>query len=89
MVRVVFPASGFERKLVKFLRCHQGLDPDVDKAVKLLEKDLFAPQLNTHKLHGKLAKSYGCNINYQYRIVFSFDEKYVYLENIGSHDDVY
>jgi mRNA-degrading endonuclease YafQ of YafQ-DinJ toxin-antitoxin module len=40
-------------------------------------------------LHGQMSKSYGCDINYSYRIVFSFDEKFVYLESIGPHDDVY
>lgn len=51
--------------------------------------DIFSPSLETHKLHGKMAKSYACSVNYYYRIVFSFDDQYIYLESIGSHDDVY
>lgn len=74
---------------MKFIRFHPDLQKDIRKALTLLSQDLNSPILKTHKLHGKLKDSYSCNINYQYRIVFSYDKNYVYLESIGSHDDVY
>lgn len=89
MTRIILPLPIFERRLVKFLKYHPELKQDTYKTIRLLENDIFLPSLKTHKLHGKFDGSYGCNIDYQYRIVFSFDEKFVYLENIGSHDDVY
>lgn len=89
MVRIIFPLPSFERKLVKFLKLHKELDPDVTRVVRLLELDINSPLLKTHKLHGKMSVSYACKINYNFRIIFSFDSKYVYLESIGSHDDVY
>ena len=74
---------------MKFIRFHPDLERDVKITLRLLSQDLNSPKLKTHKLHGKLKDSYSCNINYQYRIVFSYDKNYVYLESIGSHEDVY
>ncbi len=88
-MRTIFPSEAFDRKLIRFLKLHKEMFKDVLRTTRLLEHDIRASSLKTHKLHGKLAKSHACSINYHYRIVFSFDEKYIYLESIGSHDDVY
>ena len=58
------------------------------KYFERLEKDVFIPSLKTHKLHGNMSKVYACSVNYDFRIIFSFDSKYVYLESIGTHDEV-
>lgn len=89
MVRIIFPLSAFERKLIKLLKSHKELDVDITCAIKLLGKDINSPSLKTHKLHGSMSTSYACSVNYNYRIVFSFDSKYIYLESIGTHDEVY
>ncbi|MBP6858464.1 MAG: type II toxin-antitoxin system mRNA interferase toxin, RelE/StbE family [Candidatus Pacebacteria bacterium] len=89
MAREIFPLPAFERRLEKFLNYHPNMDSDVKRALKFLVRDVHYPRLKTHKLHGKMKESYACSINYQYRISFTFDEKYIYLESIGSHDDVY
>lgn len=57
--------------------------------IRILSKDVSHPSLKTHKLHGRVGKSYACSINYDYRIVFSYDDKFIYLKSIGNHDDVY
>ena len=89
MSRTIFPLQVFERRLVKFIKTHPELKSEIPKILLMLSKDIRTPSLSTHKLHGKMKDSYGCNINYRYRIIFSFDDDYVYLESIGSHDDVY
>ena len=55
----------------------------------------FAPQLETHKLKGKLSGSWACSAGYDLRIVFDFvkSEKSntddILLLAIGTHDEVY
>lgn len=88
-MRIIFPSDPFERKLVSFLKQHRELAVDVKKTFRRLEVDVFDSRLKTHKLQGKLKDSYACSINYRYRIVFEFDEKYIYPDSIGSHDNVY
>ena len=88
-MRNVFQSPVFEAELVKFIRKHPELKQNISRTLKLLRMDIRSPSLGTHKLHGKLSDSYGCKINYTYRIVFSFDDEFIYPESIGSHDDVY
>ncbi len=88
-MRIIFPSDPFDRKLVRFLKQHKELTKDVKEVFKLLETNVFHSKLKTHKLHGELKGSYACSINYYYRIVFEFDEKYVYPDSIGPHDAVY
>jgi mRNA-degrading endonuclease YafQ of YafQ-DinJ toxin-antitoxin module len=88
-MRNIFQSPGFQAELAKFIRKHPELKPNIVKALKLLRTDIRTPSLGTHKLHGALSDSYACNINYYYRLVFSFDDNLIYPESIGSHDDVY
>lgn len=58
----------------------------------MLEKDIFDPRLKTHKLHGKMMKhidQYACTLDYDIRILFTFDSKKVYLREIGTHNELY
>lgn len=89
MSRFIFPSQAFEKRLLKFLKFHPETKADVKRVINLLENDLQTPSLKTHKLHGRMDNSYACSIDHRYRIVFSFDNKYVYPESIGTHDDVY
>jgi addiction module RelE/StbE family toxin len=86
---VIYPTDAFERRLTRFLKQHRELAEHVKEMFRKLEVDVHDPKLKTHKLHGKLKTSYTCSVNHNYRIVFKFDEKYVYPDSIGSHDDVY
>ena len=77
--------------------CGNGrtLDNDIAEALRLLVVDPFAPQLETHKLKGKLSGSWACSAGYDLRIVFDFvkEEKGsaddILLLTIGTHDEVY
>ena len=89
MSRIIYSLPIFEKRLLKLLRYNGNIKDDVRKTIGLLEKDVFIPSLKTHKLHGSMSKVYACSVNYDFRIIFSFDSKYVYLESIGTHDEVY
>ena len=88
-MRSIAFTDSFDRKLNRFLRLHKELVQRVSEVLHLLENDVNSLSLHTHKLHGKLGKSYACSINYQYRLVFGFDDKHIFPKSIGSHDDVY
>ena len=68
---------------------------DIAEALDLLVVNPFAPQLETHKLKGKLSGSWACSAGYDLRIVFDFvkagkdTEDDIFLLAIGTHDEVY
>ncbi len=88
-MRNIFATATFSGRLKKFIAYHPELKKSVSKTLSKLRSDIHSPNLQTHRLRGKLKDSYACSINYKYRIVFTFDEKLIYLESIGDHDDVY
>lgn len=88
-MRTIHSSPAFERSLVKFFKRNPELFKKIEKVFALLEKDVHDPALDTHKLHGKLSQFYACKLSYDYRLVFIFDDKYIYPHSIGSHNEVY
>ena len=72
---------------------HPALADDLQAALELLAEDAHHPALRTHKLKGKLAKSWACSAGYNFRIVFQFvqqgPQRVILLEAAGTHDEVY
>ena len=68
---------------------------EVEKTLRLLVQDPFTPQLETHKLKGKLSGTWACSVGYDLRIVFDFvktenkKEDDIFLIEIGTHNEVY
>jgi len=68
---------------------------DIEEALRLLPVNPFAPQLETHKLKGKLSGSWACSAGYDLRILFDFvkaerdKDDDILLLAIGTHDEVY
>ena len=70
-----------------------------EKIFSTLEKlsiEPFDPVLKTHKLHGKLIGLWACQVEYDCRIVFTFEKEpdnnekdLIILVDIGKHDEVY
>ena len=85
----------FVRAFRRFSKKRPDLRRDVEKTLRLLVDDPFAPQLETHKLKGKLSGSWACKVGYDLRIVFDFVKKEgqreedILLLEIGSHEEVY
>jgi addiction module RelE/StbE family toxin len=61
----------------------------------MLIDDPLAPSLDTHKLKGNLAGLWACSVEYDCRIIFTFEEnensgqESILLIDIGSHQEVY
>ena len=87
--------SSFERAYRKSVRNRPQRQRKIDQALRVLETDLYASSLNTHKLHGKLSGLMACSCGYDCRIVFRIEEDektkdtMVILIDMGTHDEVY
>jgi addiction module RelE/StbE family toxin len=88
-MRKIFLSKTASARLNKFIAYHPELEKTINKILKTLKEDIYSPSLRIHKLHGKLSTSYSCSINYYYRIIYSFNDELIFLESIGSHEDVY
>jgi addiction module RelE/StbE family toxin len=62
-----------------FVRQYNKLTPalqdEVREKIDLFKNTKNHPQLKVHKLHGKLKGVYSFSVNYQYRVVFIFEDK--------------
>jgi addiction module RelE/StbE family toxin len=69
------------------------LAEDLKAAIELLESNPFAPSLRSHKLKGELKEYWACSAGYDLRIVLRFGlsngHKAVFLQTVGTHDEVY
>lgn len=94
-MRTLIWGKTFVRVFKRTIKKHPSLSKDIEKALRLLVKDPFVSQLETHKLKGKLSGSWACSAGYDLRIVFDFvkskkqGEDDILLIEIGTHDEVY
>ena len=94
-MRTIIWSSTFLRAYRRFIRKHPDERSEIEKAIRLLAEDPLAPQLQTHKLKGKLSGVWACSAGYDLRIIFDFvkeggkKEKDIFLIEIGTHDEVY
>lgn len=83
----------FKRAYKKIVKHNPDYQRGIDEGIRNLEKDIFNPSLETHKLSGKLLGSYACSCGYNCRIIFEVEkykeEKIILLITIGTHDEVY
>ncbi|WP_322745496.1 type II toxin-antitoxin system RelE/ParE family toxin [Plectonema radiosum] len=61
--------------------------------LELLANDPLTNSLKSHKLRGQLEGLWACAVEYDCRIIYTFEdsenEQIIILINIGSHDEVY
>lgn len=85
----------FVRSVRRAVKKRATLRNEIEQTLKLFAQDTFSPYLETHKLKGKLAGLWACNVGYDLRIVFDFvqtegqQEAGTKLLEIGTHDEVY
>ena len=88
-------SKGFRRGFKKAARNNQVLQSKIFSTLEKLCFDPFTPELKTHKLHGKLIGLWACQVEYDCRIVFTFEKEpgkekdLIVLVDIGKHDEVY
>ena len=87
--RKIHPSARFDKKLIKLLKKDPEIAKSVQQAFSCLEENINHSLLKTHKLHGELNDFYACKITYDCRLIFSYDDTYIYPQDIGTHDDIY
>lgn len=69
------------------------LADDFKTTLELLALNPLDPSLRSHKLKGELREYWACRAGYDLRIVFrlglSNGQKAVFLQTVGTHDEVY
>jgi addiction module RelE/StbE family toxin len=94
-LRTLFWGKTFVRAFKRAVKKHPTLRKDIEDTLRLLTKKPFAPELETHKLRGRLSGSWACSVGYNLRLVFDFvkseeqKEDNILLLGIGTHDEVY
>ena len=88
-------SNGFSRGFNKAVRKDTVLQEKIFTVLEKLSQKPFDPGLKTHKLHGKLVGLWACQVEYDCRIVFTFEKApdsekdLIVLVDIGKHDEVY
>ncbi len=85
----------FKRAFRKFTKRNIDLQQRILATLQQMEADVFAPNLGTHKLSGKLDGLQSCSCGYDCRVVFAIEQdtqinsEVIVLLDIGTHDEVY
>ena len=88
-------STGFRRGFKKATRNNTDLQQKIFTVLEKLSTRPFDPELKTHELHGKLSGLWACQVEYDCRIVFAFENEpdtgkdLIVLVDIGRHDEVY
>jgi mRNA interferase YafQ len=94
-VRKLITTPKFNRSLRKFTKRNSELRERVQKTLEQMTEDVFAANLDTHKLGGSLEGINACSCGYDCRVLFSIEQdpetesEVIVLLDVGNHDDVY
>ena len=87
--------NSFKREFKRYIRRDRFIQERILAVLEQLAKDPFAPALKAHKLSGQLEGLWACWVEYNCRIIFSFendpntDKEVILLIDLGTHDEVY
>lgn len=56
----------------------------IDKAIKLIQEDLYHPGLNTRKMVG--VSKWEARVDYHYRLTFEIVGEAIQMSRVGTHD---
>ena len=84
----------FKRSFKKFVKRNSSLETKIIQILQLMKEDVFATQLSTHSLQGKLSGLKACSCGYDCRILFTVETsqdqtELIVLLDSGTHSEVY
>ena len=94
-MRKLITTPKFNRSLRKFTKRNSELREKVQKTLEQMTEDVFAANLDTHKLGGSLEGIKACSCGYDCRVLFLIEQdaetesEVIILLDVGTHDDVY
>jgi addiction module RelE/StbE family toxin len=88
-IKIAF-SSSFKRALKSLIKKDPYAELIFQDKLTLFLINPYHPQLETHKLKGKLKSYFAFSIQYDLRVIFYFaSETEIVFVNIGTHDEVY
>lgn len=94
-MRILVWDNSFKRAFKGVVRKNPRLEDKIFDVLELLVDEPFASALKAHKLKGDLDGLWACWVEYNCRIIYTFQpnpesgEDMIVLIDIGSHDEVY
>lgn len=89
MTQVAFSTS-FKRAFKKRIEGRKDVETKFWRRGEIFTSNPYDPRLRTHKLSGELRDLWSFTVEYDVRVVFSFQpNNRAVFEDIGSHDEVY
>lgn len=92
-MRLLIRSTAFVRAAKRAIKRQPELASEIRLTLELLSDNAYHPKLKTHKLKGKLERSWACSVGFDLRIIFRFSkyegQEAVFLETIGTHEEVY
>ena len=92
-MRLLIRSTAFVRAAKRAVKRQPEVADEIRLTLELLSDNANHPKLKTHKLKGKLEGSWACSAGFDLRIVFRFgkyeEQEAVFLETIGTHEEVY
>lgn len=76
----------FLPKAIKlYSKLSSGLQEEIEETIELLRDSQNHERLKVHKLHGILKNFYSARVNYEYRVIFSYDGPLLVVSLFGDH----
>jgi len=93
-MREIVLTPKFKRAFRKFVKRNFQPEPKLIQILQLMKEDVYATQLSTHSLQGKLSGLKACSCGYDCRILFTIEvsqeqQEVIILLDIGTHNEVY
>ncbi|MEY3826162.1 MAG: hypothetical protein RLZZ148_976 [Cyanobacteriota bacterium] len=87
--------NSFKKAFKRLNKKNPQLRDKIFRVLEILAENPFLSSLKSHKLTGQLEGLWSCSVDYNYRIIFAWQqdeisaESLIILIDIGTHDEVY
>ena len=73
------------KAIKQYSKLPNDLQEEIEETIELLKESENHERLKVHKLHGILKNFYSARVNYEYRVIFSYDGSLLVVSLIGDH----
>ena len=73
------------KAIKQYSKLPNELQEEIEEVIGFLSDSLNHERLKVHKLHGILKNFYSARVNYEYRVIFTYDGSLLVVSLIGDH----